>query len=118
MHILVFRLDNEDMILASLRKAHPHIGFRKCRAGENIEEEGRNLILIDTVPGLKNVMLIDNLYSRWLDEAAKSSKMISTLRILKGLGSIDSARVIGVPEDYDPREAARGISAAIKSLTS
>jgi hypothetical protein len=115
MHILVFRLENEDVILASLRKAHPDIGFRKCRASD-IEEEGRNLVLIDTVPGLKNVMLIDNLHSRWLDEAAETSKMISTLRVLKALGSIDSAMVIGVPVDYEAQRAARGISSAIKSL--
>jgi hypothetical protein len=114
MRVLVFGLDNEDAVLSGLRKAFPTIGFRKCRANEDIEDEGKRLIVIDTVTSVKSVLLLDCLESGYL--AGEASKAISVLRILKSLGSIDSVRVIAVPESYPSLSSIREISGILRSL--
>jgi hypothetical protein len=114
MRILVFRLDGEDAILASLRRSFPSIGFRKCRADENIDDEGRRLIVMDTIPSVKRVMLLESLDSGFLNGDA--SHAVSMLRILKNLSSIDSAKVIAVPESMGAAIAVKAISAIITDL--
>jgi len=114
MRILVFRLDEEDAVLASLRKTFPSIGFRKCRADEDIEDEGRRLIVIDTIHSVNRTMLLESLDSGYLHDA---SHAVSMLRILKNLSSIDSVKVIAVPENYDAHRIVKEISSIIRELS-
>lgn len=113
MRILVFRLDAEDAILARLRSMHPEIGFRKCRAADSLDGHGRDLVALDTVPGLKKVLLIESLQSGWLREPTPA---LYTLRVLKKLGSVSSVRVISVPERYPEESAVKEISRMISQL--
>jgi hypothetical protein len=113
MRILVFRLDEEDTILRSLRRNFPSIGFRKCRANEDIEDEGRHLVALDTIPSVRKVMLLESLDSGYLHDA---SHAISMLRILKNLSSIDSVKVIAVPEGYDAQRIVSEVSSILREL--
>lgn len=79
----------------------------------DIEDEGRHLIVIDTIPSVKKIMLLESLDSGYLHDA---SHAVSMLRILKNLSYIDSVKVIAVPEGYDAQRIARGISSIINEL--
>ncbi len=114
MRILIFRLENEDFILERLRKAFPAVGFRKCSLNENIDDEGRRLVAIETVQSVRSVMLIESMDSGFLK--GESSHAISNLRVMKRLGALDSVKVIAVPERMEPERAARSISAVITEL--
>lgn len=115
MKILVFGLENEDLILRELRQAFPGIGFKKCRISDDLEEEGRDLVALDSVAGIMRVSLIDELGSV-SPKVMEGSETLLTLRILKSIGSLDSARVIAVPKGADAGGAAEEIKRIIGSL--
>ncbi len=117
MEILVFGLANEDRLLPRLRKRFPSIGFRKCDLAQELESEERTLIVIDTLKGLERVTLLDDIGTVAPKKALEGSGVIMTLRILMRLGSIDSARVIGVPEGYPEEEAFEEMCAIISGLS-
>jgi hypothetical protein len=116
MEILVFGLANEDAMLRRLRKRFPYVGFKKCDAKHEIEDDGNGVTALDTVPGIDKVELLDDLGSLSPQRALCGSGTVMTLRILLRIGSIRSARVIGVPEGYPEEAAFEEISAIIKSL--
>jgi Ni,Fe-hydrogenase maturation factor len=74
---------------------------------ENLEKEGRNLNIIDTVEGIDRVVLLNDI------EKIKTQKVYSmhdfdlgyNLKLLKKLGSIDSVRIFGVPMNIGKKEA-------------
>ena len=45
-------------LIDDLRKAYPEIEFREFDPNENLEKEGRNLVIIDTVEGIDRVVTI------------------------------------------------------------
>ena len=49
MKIIVFSLDNEDDLLHRLRKRFPAIGFQKYEKSMELEEEGPDLLVLDSV---------------------------------------------------------------------
>ena len=112
MKILIFDLANENAILAKLRKNFPSIGFKKQKISDDIEEEGRDIVLIDTVKGLQTVTLIDDPN----DISPGKSEIVMTLRILLKLGLLDSVKIIGVPSDYDQEVTVEEINSIITSL--
>jgi len=116
MMILVFALAGEDRILSGLRKRFPSVGFKKCHVNHDLESEGRGIIIIDTFRGVDKVRLVENLESEWLGKAMEGSDIIITLRVLKKLGAIDTARVIAVPEGHAPAKSLEEICSVISSL--
>lgn len=117
MEILVFGLSNEDAILSQLRKWFPEIGFRKYDVSDELGEEERKIIAIDTVKGLEQVTLLDDISSVSPGRALEGSGSLMTLRILLRIGSIDSARVIGVPPDYPEDKSVSEIAVIIGELS-
>lgn len=116
MQILVFGLEGEDAILPELRKRFPSVGFKKSDLSHDLEEEGRALVVIDTVPGLERVELIDDVRTVSPGRAMEGSGALMTLRILVSLGTIDSARMIAVPKGCPPAAAVEGMDSAIREL--
>lgn len=116
MEILVFGLSNEDAILSQLRKWFPEIGFRKHDVSDELGEDVRRIVAIDTVKGLDQVTLLDDLGAIAPGKALEGSGSLMTLRILIRIGSIDSARVIGVPPDYPVDKSVSEISVIIGEL--
>jgi hypothetical protein len=117
MEILVFGLANEDSILQRLRKRFPSVGFKKCDLTQELENEGRRLIVIDTLKGLDHVSLLDDIGNVSPARALDGSGTIMTLRILMRIGSIESVKVIGVPEVYPEDRAYEEILAIIENLS-
>lgn len=116
MEILVFGLANEDSLLQRLRKRFPSVGFKKCDLTQELENEGRNLIVIDTLKGIERVCLLDDIGSVSPARALDGSGTVMTLRILMRIGSIDSAKIIGVPEKYPEGQAYEEMGAIIEGL--
>ena len=114
MQVLIFCLDDEDSILSALRASFPSVGFRKCKANEDLSDEGNRLMILETIPSVPHVMLLDSLDSGWL--RGDVSHAVSMLRVLKNLGTLESVRVIAVPEGCDASIAIKGISSIIRQL--
>jgi hypothetical protein len=118
MEILVFGLENENAVLSSLRKRFPSVGFKKCTLSDDLEQEGRRLVVIDTLRGLDRVTLVDdpNLVSP--GRAMDGSGALMTLRILLKLGSLESVRMIAVPDDYPREDVVEEMARIIADLSS
>ncbi len=116
MKIIVFGLENEDTLLPRLRKAFPSIGFLRYGKSVELEEEGPDLLVLDSVNGVEEVGLIDDLDSLSPGRALAASEMMMTLRIMVKIGSIKSVRMIAVPTGMGQEEAFEGICRAIRSL--
>jgi len=115
MKVLVFGLANEEAILARLRKCFPHIGLKKFRKSDDFTREGRDMVAFDTVRGIGRVLLINNLKSSRFENAVEAHDLVVTLRVLLQIGSLDSAKIIAIPEGY-PEDAAVEEIGAILSL--
>ena len=116
MNILVFGLADENAILTRLRKRFPSLGFKKYDVSMELEEEGQRLIAIDTVKGIDHVTLLDDMAIVSPANAMEGSGAIMTLRILLKLGSLKSAKVIAVPEDYPGSSTVEEISVLIERM--
>ncbi len=116
MEVLVFGLENEDYILSSLRKSFPSVGFKKYDLSKDIEEEGRRLVVVDTIRGIDRVLLVDDLHSLNPAKAIDGSGAIMTLRILLSIGSLEAVRLIAVPEGYGAEDALAEIRASLRTI--
>jgi len=113
MKILVFGnplLENDSLpikLLPRLKERFPDITFQEIDPTENLENQGRNLTIIDSVEGIKEIIVIDSI------ERLESGKIYTmhdfdlayNLKILKKLNLIDSVRIIGVPMGMGGDEA-------------
>ena len=116
MNILVFGLEREDAILAKLRKRFPSLGFKKYDVSMELDDEGKRLLAIDTVKGIEHVTLLDDMAIVSPGQAMEGSGAIMTLRILLKIGSLKSAKVIGVPENYPESSTVEEISVLIEQM--
>lgn len=100
MKVLVFGLENEEAVLAELRRRFPGVGLKKCRKSADFTREGRDLVALDTVRGIGKVMLVNNIKSSRFDNALESHDLVVTLRVLLEIGALDSAKIIAVPAGH------------------
>ena len=114
----VFRADSLPIkIIPDLRKRFPQHEFKEFDPNENLEREGRDLNIIDTIEGIDKVTLLTDI------DSIQSSPRVSmhdfdlgySLKLLKKLGLIDSVKIFGVPMKINKREALRQLSALIAS---
>lgn len=124
--ILVFgnALVKEDSLplrlMPALRKRFPSVEFKEFDAAENLEDEGRDLVILDTAKGPDRVVLLEGV------ESIETGKIYSmhdfdlalTLKILKKLKLLDSVRIIAVPMGYPEKKALDETCAVISSLLS
>ncbi|MBD3210260.1 hypothetical protein GF318_02660 [Candidatus Micrarchaeota archaeon] len=84
---------------------------------DKIEEEGRDLIIVESAKGLEEPAVI----SDW-DEVGptsiKSSDLPVTLKMLVKLGAVDSAVLVRLPSEYSRKRALEETSAIISDLLS
>ncbi|MEW6748369.1 MAG: hypothetical protein AB1295_01535 [Candidatus Micrarchaeota archaeon] len=116
MNILVFGLESEDAILSRLRRNFPNLGFKKYQISMELEDEGKRIVAIDTVKGIDHVMLLDDMSIVSPAKAMSGSGAIMTLRILLKIGSLESAKVIAVPEKYPQAAAVQEISNLLSQI--
>lgn len=108
-------------LLPKLRKKFPNIGFKEFDAAENLENEGRDLIILDSAVGISEVALLNGLGSIDALSIGEAYSMhdfdlAMTLKLLKKMGAIDSVRIIAVPSSMPLRPALLAVSRFLSSL--
>ena len=104
-------------LLGKLRKKFPELEFEEFDPSENLENEGRELSIIDSVEGIKRVTLITDI------DRIKTSKIYSMhdfdlgygLKLLKKLDYLDSVKIFGVPMKISEKKALEQLSTLISS---
>ncbi|OGI15314.1 hypothetical protein A3K63_05310 [Candidatus Micrarchaeota archaeon RBG_16_49_10] len=112
MKILVFGnpLVEEDSLplrlLPRLRKKFTKIEFREFDSSEDLHKEGRDLVILDTVKGIKKAQVIEDIGSIILGKAYSlhDFDLGYNLKLLKKIGTIDSVKIIAVPASKDGEE--------------
>ena len=113
MKILVFGnpfLENDSLplkLLPELRERFPNVEFKEIDPTEDLDKQGRDLVILDTIEGIKNITEINSI------EQLHANKVYSmhdfdlayNLKLLKKIGKIDSVRIIGVPMGIDGEDA-------------
>ena len=100
--ILVFgnSLVEEDKIaleiMPVLRKKFPSIQFVEFDAVEEIQEHGKDLVIIDAVKGLEKIRVIENLDLIETDSIVSMHDfdLAYNLKLMKKVGLIDSVKII------------------------
>lgn len=103
-----------------LIKRFPSITFKEFDPNENLEQEGKDLNIIDAVEGIGRVTLITDI------DVIRQPKALSmhdfdlgyNLKLLKKLGLIDSVRIFGVPMKITKEAAFKQLSELITSSLS
>ncbi len=105
-------------LLPELRKAFPDLDFVEFDPSDNIHELGKELIIIDTVSGIKNVRIIENIGSIETDKihSLHDFDLGQNLRLMKRLGMIEKVRIIGVPMTMGKNEAFNQIKSILQNL--
>jgi|SRR5208283_4591502 len=106
-------------LMPKLEKLFPSIEFKEFDTAENLEDEGRDLIILDTAFGIEKVTLIDDVDNLQMSKTASMHDfdLPITLRILIKLKAIDSVKIIAIPAGYGEKKAIEEISAMIKSIS-
>lgn len=105
-------------LLPSLRKRFPGIEFKEFDAAENLEAEGRDLVILDSAEGLRQVTLIEDLSALSVGSvySMHDFDLSLTLKLLRKMGLIRSVRIIAVPSRLPLRKAFLGCSELLSSL--
>lgn len=107
-------------ILPALQASFKDVIFKEFDAAENLESEGRHLIILDSVKGIKKAMLIDDLEKIELGKiySMHDFDLSLTLKLLFKIGAIDSVCIIGIPSNYSQRKAIAEAGKIISTLLS
>ncbi len=123
MKILVFGnpLVEEDRLplelMEELKKEFPQIDFKEFDAAEDLQEEGKELNIIDAVAEIKEAIVITDI------ESLKTNKIFSlhdfdlayTLKLLKKMKMVDKIRIFGIPMHAKKEVAFKQLKELIKS---
>ena len=94
-------------IVSSLQKEFPEIEFKVMPDSEELDDEGRDLVIIDAVAGIKEAVLIENLDSLSTEKiySLHDFDLAYTLKLMKKMGMIDSVKILGIPQKVSKKEA-------------
>jgi Ni,Fe-hydrogenase maturation factor len=104
-------------LIGKLRQEFEDIEFKEFDPNENLEKEGRDLVIIDSVEGIDKVVLIKDI------EAIKIQRIYSMhdfdlgygLKLLKKLNLIDSVMIFGVPMKISEDDALKQLKEKISA---
>jgi Ni,Fe-hydrogenase maturation factor len=122
MKVLVFGnpfLENDSLplkILPKLAEKFPGIEFKEIDPTEDLENQGRNLTILDTVEGIEKVMEINSIEQLHTNKVytMHDFDLAYNLKLLKKIGKIDSVRIIGVPMLISEEDAMDQIQSTFK----
>lgn len=103
-------------IISLLKKEFPKIKFEELDPSENLPSE--NLIVIDTVVGIKDVKVfydMDSFFSKNIF-SPHDYDFLFELKLNKKLGKLKKIKIIGVPPELDEKEAFEKVKNEIKKL--
>jgi Ni,Fe-hydrogenase maturation factor len=104
-------------IIRDLREKFPEVEFVPFDPNENLEAEGGDLRIIDTVEGIKKVTLITDI------DSISTQRIYSmhdfdlgyNLKLLKKLGYVNKVRIFGVPMKISKRDAVSQLTKIISA---
>ncbi len=104
-------------LLPGLRRAFPGIEFKEMVPEEDLQEEGRDLAILDVVEGLRQAAVIEEVGKLHLVKKVSLHffDLAHNLQLLKAAGMIDRVKIFGVPMGLAEAEALRQVSALIKA---
>jgi hypothetical protein len=107
-------------IMPKLKRMFPSVEFKEFDTAENLEDEGRDLLILDTAFGIESVTLIDDVDTLQMSKTCSMHDfdLPITLRILIKLKAIDSVKIIAIPAGYDEKKALSEIKEIIGNLRS
>jgi hypothetical protein len=109
-------------LMPQLKEIFPDIEFMEFDPNENLENEGRDLNIIDTVEGIRNVRLITekdiDLINGQRVFTMHDYDLGYNLKLLKKLNYIDRVRIFGLPMKISEKAALAQLSALIRSTLS
>lgn len=119
-NILVFGnpLVKEDSIaLRVAEKLKEKFEFKILDAAEDIENEGKNLVILDCADGIEKTELIGDLGKLQTNKiySMHDFDIALTLKLLKKIGKIESVKVIAIPKNYELEKALKETEKIIKT---
>jgi Ni,Fe-hydrogenase maturation factor len=104
-------------LLPKLKKEFPEIEFKEFDSVEDLQSEGRNLLIIDSVKGIKKVQLITKIDSIVTEKiySLHDFDLGQSLKLLKKMNMIDDVKIFGVPMKIKQNEALIQLKKLIKS---
>jgi len=106
------------MLLPMLRQEFPRIEFREFDAVEDLEKEGKELVILDAVQGIDEVRVFDGVES--FEESPRYSMhdfdLPVYLKLLKKMGIVKKATIIGVPMGWGQEKALDKVGKAIRKM--
>ena len=103
-------------IMEKLSKMLPEVEFLEFDPTENFPEE-KEMVILDTVVGLKKAELIENIDSFSLSKAYSlhDFDLGTNLKLMKKAGLLKKVRIIGVPPSLSEKAAVKQVFEKIKS---
>jgi len=105
-------------IIKPLAERFPDVEFVELDPSENIEDIGRDPVILDTALGIKNVVVLDDIDK--IQESPKFSlhdfDLGTNLKLLRKLGRLDSVRIICVPAGLTEENVVKQVSEEIRKL--
>jgi len=89
-----------------LKKIFPEIDFQLADPNENLKPKNKKLFIIDTIEGIKEVVVVDDL-SKINTEKAYSLHDFDlgfNLKLLQKIGELEEVLIIGVPMEVEDEE--------------
>ncbi len=104
-------------LIERLKQEFKDIEFKEFDPNENLEKEGRDLVIIDSVEGIDKVVLITDI------DAIKTQKIYTmhdfdlgySLKLLKKIGMLDSVMIFGVPMKISEDDALKQLKEKISA---
>jgi len=102
-----------------LEKAFPQIDFIELDPNENLKPVNKELIIIDTIEGIDEVTVIDDI------DKIQTTPLYSlhdfdlgfNLKLLKKIGTLEKVTIFGVPMEGDETAVFEELKKAIKNNT-
>lgn len=90
-------------LCSQLREAFPDIDFREFDPTENLPEDSEELLIIDTILGIKEPMTFDDIddFSSQKTYSMHDFDLGWVLKLYKKLGMVKKINIIGVPPEGD-----------------
>jgi Ni,Fe-hydrogenase maturation factor len=116
----LFDFDNLPIRLApKLKKIFPEIAFVITDPSENIKPTDGELIIIDTVEGIKKVVVIDDVKKLETNKiySLHDFDLAFNLKLLQKIGKLKSVKIFGVPMKGNEKEIFEQLEKYIKDHT-
>lgn len=106
-------------LIPHLKQQFPDINFIHADPTENWHQGEKNIVIIDTVEGIKDVTLFDSLdsFQQQTNQTSLHDYDVYTdIALMKKIGKITLAKIIGVPIGKQSNKVLNDVSPLIKRV--